>query len=87
LTAKYSPLTLDALARADLELPLRLANLGVGSRNFDAGIDASTEMALHDVTLDNLAGTDTAVVGTLRSGEALQIYVSLLQDLLRKRRV
>lgn len=33
-------------------------------------------MALHNVTLDNLAGADTTVVGTLGGGEALQTQLA-----------
>lgn len=63
--------TADADAGADLELPLRLADLGVGARDLDAGVDAGAQVALDNVALDDAAGADAAVVGALRGGEAL----------------
>lgn len=61
---------LDTNARADLELPLGGHDFGVGSRNLDTGVEASAVMRFDDITLDDLAGTNTAVVRTLGSGVA-----------------
>ena len=62
---------LNAVARADLELPLGGHDLGVGAGDLDASVQAALVVGLNDVTLDNLASTDTAVVGTLGSGETV----------------
>lgn len=62
---------LDAVARADLELPLGGHDLGVGARDLDAGVQAALVVGLDNVTLNNLASADTAVVGTLGSGETV----------------
>lgn len=61
----------DALARTDLELPLGGHDLGVGAGDVDASVQACLVVCLDDVTLDDLAGTDTAVVGTLGSRETV----------------
>lgn len=45
---------LNALARADLELPLSGHDFGVGSRDLDTGVKAAPVVCLDDVTLDNL---------------------------------
>jgi hypothetical protein len=59
----------DALARADLELPLRRHNLGVDARDVDAGVQASTVVRLNDVAGENFPSADTAVVGALGTRE------------------
>jgi hypothetical protein len=56
---------LNTLARTDLELPLTGHDLGVGTRDLDAGVKAGLVVGLDDVTEDNLAAADTAVVRTL----------------------
>lgn len=56
---------LDTLARADLELPLAGHDLGVGARDLDAGVKAGLVVGLDDVTEDDLAAADTAVVRAL----------------------
>jgi hypothetical protein len=61
---------LNALTRADLELPLGGHDLGVGARDLDTGVKAAPVVCLDDVTLDNLASADTTVVWALRSGES-----------------
>lgn len=61
----------NTLARADLELPLGGHDLGVGTRNVDTSVQAGLVVSLDDVTLDDLASTDTAVVRTLRSRETV----------------
>lgn len=61
----------DALARSNLELPLGGHDLGIGTRDVDTSEQACLVVSLDNVTLDNLAGTDTAVVGSLRGGETV----------------
>lgn len=61
----------NALARTDLELPLGGHDLGVGAGDVDASVQACLVVRLYDVTLDDLAGTDTAVVRTLGSRETV----------------
>lgn len=63
---------LNALAGADLELPLRGHDLGVGTGDVDTSVQAGLVVGLDDVTLDDLAGADTAVVWTLGSREAVR---------------
>lgn len=61
----------NTLARTDLELPLGGHDLGVGAGDVDTSVQACLVVRLDDVTLDDLAGTDTAVVRALRSGETV----------------
>jgi len=67
----WARLTLNTVARADLVLPLGGHNLGVGAGDLDAGVQAALVVSLDDVTLDNLASADTAVVRALRSRETV----------------
>lgn len=62
---------LDAIAGSDLELPLRRHDLGVGTRDLDAGVQASLVVRLDDVALDDLSSADTTVVGSLGSWETV----------------
>src|SRR5690606_10069526 len=55
---------------ADLELPLPHHHLGVGPRDGDAGVHARLGVHLDDLTAPDLVGAHTAVVRTLRAGEA-----------------
>lgn len=64
-------LTVNAFTRTDLVLPLSGHNLGVGAGNVDAGVEASLVMRLDNVSAEDLAGTNTTVVRTLRSGETV----------------
>lgn len=48
---------LDALARTDLELPLRRHDLSVDARDLNAGVEAGAVVGLNDVTGVDLAGT------------------------------
>jgi hypothetical protein len=59
---------LDTLARADLELPLAGHDLGVGAGDLDTRVEAGLVVGLDDVTEDDLAAADTAVVRTLTVG-------------------
>jgi len=59
----------DTLDGSDLELPLRGHDLGVGAANLDTGVEAGLVVGLDDVATKDLGGTDTAVVGSLGSGE------------------
>ena len=56
---------LNALARTDLELPLTGHDLGVGARDLDTRVEAGLVVGLNDVTEDDLAATNTAVVRAL----------------------
>ena len=61
----------DAIDGTDLVLPLSGHDLGVGARDVDLGVHAGAVVSLDDVTAVNLAGSDTAVVWALRSGETV----------------
>lgn len=63
---------LNAVARTDLELPLGGHDLGVGARDLDAGVEAGLVVGVDNVALNDLAGTNTAVVGALGSGETVR---------------
>lgn len=63
------PLTLNAVARTDLVLPLGRHDLSVDTGDLDTGVQASTVVSLDDVTAVDLAGTNTTVVRTLGTGE------------------
>lgn len=67
----FLELTLDTSAGANLVLPLGGHDLGVDTGDVDAGIQASAVVSLDDVTAVDLAGADTAVVGTLGTGETV----------------
>lgn len=60
---------LDTLARTNLVLPLSGHDLGVDTGDVDAGVQAGLVVSLNDVTAVDLAGSDTTVVRTLRTGE------------------
>lgn len=60
---------LNAVTGTNLVLPLGGHDFGVGARDLDASEEAGLVVSLDDVTHDNLASTDTAVVRTLGSGE------------------
>jgi len=64
-------LTFNAGARADLVLPLRGHDLGVGAGDVDVGVQASLVMRLDDIAAEDLAGAVAAVVGSLRGREAV----------------
>lgn len=61
----------DVVAGADLVLPLGGHDLGVGAGDVDLGIQAGLVVSLDDVTAEDLAGSYTAVVRALRSGETV----------------
>ena len=61
----------NARARTDLVLPLGGHDLGVGAGDVDVGVQAGLVVGLDDVTAEDLAGSYTAVVGALRSREAV----------------
>lgn len=56
---------------ANLVLPLSRHDLGICTGDVDLGVQAGTVVGLDDVTAEDLAGTDTAVVGALGSGETV----------------
>jgi hypothetical protein len=60
---------IDTGARADLVLPLGRHDLSVDTGDVDTGVQAGTVVSLDDITAVDLAGTDTAVVRTLGTGE------------------
>jgi hypothetical protein len=64
-------LTLDACAWADLEFPLSRHDLGVGTRDLDTGIQASLVVSLNNISAEDFAGADTAVVWALRTWETI----------------
>ena len=76
---------LDALARAHLELPLGRHDFGVGAADLDAGVERGAVVGLDDVAAEDFVGADAAVVGTLRSGEAVLGPAERVQVLKRKR--
>lgn len=64
-------LTVNAVARPDLVLPLGRHDLGVGARDVDVGVHAGLVVSLDNVTAEDLAGTHTAVVRTLGRRETV----------------
>lgn len=62
---------LNTLAGADLELPLGGHDLGVGTGDLDTGVQAGLVVSEDDISHDNLAAANTAVVGALGSGIAI----------------
>ena len=46
-------------------------NFGIGARDVDPGVEASSVMSLYDVSAVDLVGANSAVVGALRSGETI----------------
>lgn len=69
LDGRNRRLTLNAVARADLVFPLRRHDLGVDTGDLDTGVHASAVVSLDNITAVDLAGSDTAVVGALGTGE------------------
>jgi len=59
----------DALAGADLELPLTGHDLGIDTRDIDTGIETGLVVGLDNITAKDLLGADTAVVRALGTGE------------------
>lgn len=64
-------LTLNSGAGTNLVLPLRGHDLGIGSRNVNVGIQTGLVVRFYYVSAKDLAGANTTVVGTLRSGETV----------------
>lgn len=62
-------LTVDTLTWTNLELPLSRHDLGVGTRDSNTSVQASLVVSLDNVSAENLAGTVSAVVWTLRTWE------------------
>ena len=54
-----------------MELPLRGHNFGIDTRDLDTGVQAGLVVGFNDVTAEDLAGTDTAVVWSLRSRKTI----------------
>jgi len=61
----------DAVDGADLVLPLSGHDLGVGARDVDLGVQAGLVVGLDEISCENLAGTVSAVVRALGSGETV----------------
>lgn len=61
----------DVGAGTNLVLPLRGHDLGVGAGDVDLSIQAGLVVSLDDVTAEDLAGADTAVVWALGSRETV----------------
>src|SRR5437588_8549538 len=62
-------LTLNTDTRTDLELPLGRKNFGVDSGDLDSRKQTGLVVSLNNVTTVNLAGSDTAIVWSLRARE------------------
>merc|ERR1719284_1558977 len=62
---------IDSLCGANLVLPLGGHYLGVGSRDPDPSIEASSVVSLNNVSSIDIAGTDSAVVWALGSRETV----------------
>jgi len=62
-------LTVNSWARTDLEFPLSRHDLGVGTRDSDSGVQAGLVVSLDEISAEDLAGSVTAVVWTLRTWE------------------
>jgi hypothetical protein len=62
-------LTLNTLARTNLEFPLSWHNLGIGTRDLNTGEQASLVVSLNDISAVNLASTNTTVVWALWTWE------------------
>jgi hypothetical protein len=69
LSRNLAKLTIDTGAGADLILPLGRHDLSVDTGDVDTGVQTGTVVSLDDITAVDLAGTDTAVVRTLGTGE------------------
>lgn len=61
----------DVGAGTDLVFPLGGHDLGVGAGDGNLSVHAGLVVSLDNVTAEDLAGTDTAVVRALRGGEAV----------------
>jgi hypothetical protein len=61
---------LDALAWADLVLPLAGHDLGVGAGDLHTGVQAGAVVVLDDLAAEHAVGAGRAVVRTLGAGEA-----------------
>lgn len=68
---QQTELTVDAGAGTDLVFPLGGHDLSVGTGDVDAGVEAGHVVSLDEITAEDSAGTDTTVVGALRSGESV----------------
>lgn len=65
LDISLQQLTSNALTRANLKLPLGWHDLGVDTRDLDPGVQASLVVGLNDVSAEDLARANTAVVWSL----------------------
>jgi hypothetical protein len=63
--------TLNARTWTNLEFPLSGHDLGVGTGDLDASVQASLVVSLDDVSAENLASTNTTVVWALRTWETV----------------
>lgn len=62
-------LTVNSLARTNLELPLSRHDLGIGTGDSDSGVQAGLVVSFDQVSAEDLAGSVTAVVWALRTRE------------------
>ena len=60
-------ITFNAFTRANLEFPLSRHDLGIDTGNLDTSVQTCFVVCLHNVSAEDLAGADTAVVWTLGS--------------------
>jgi hypothetical protein len=63
--------TLNTVAWTNLEFPLGGHDLGVGTGDLDASVQASLVVSLDDVSAENLASTNTTVVWALGTWETV----------------
>ena len=63
--------TLDTLTRANLEFPLSRHNFGINTRDFDASVQTGLVMCFNNIATEDLVGTNTTVIWTLRTREAI----------------
>jgi len=64
---------------------LRRHNFGVGSSDVDTSVEAGFVVGLDDVATVDFVGTDTAVVGSLRSGESVLWPTEWMQVVVEQR--
>jgi hypothetical protein len=61
----------DSFAGSNLELPLGRHDLGVGARDLDASVEASSVVSLDNISAVDVVGSNSAVVRALGSGITL----------------
>ena len=59
----------DSLAGTDLEFPLGRHDFSIDSADFNTGVQTGFVVCFNDITSVDFSGTDTAIVGALRTRE------------------